>query len=64
MCPIDEKFLISVAVLGTDIDLAAALHMDPKENAAVADQGGEANRIDLRGQGQRAEQEGMLSPPP
>lgn len=50
---------ISVTVLGTGIDLAAALHMDPRENGAGAVQETEENYIGLRDQDQRAEQEGM-----
>ncbi|TFK11199.1 ras-related protein Rab-18-B-like [Platysternon megacephalum] len=43
-----------------DIDLAVALHMDPKENAVVVDRGAEENPIGLRDQDQRVEQEGMI----
>lgn len=41
-----------------DIDLAVALHMDPKENVVVVDRGAEENPIGLRDQDQRVEQEG------
>lgn len=41
-----------------DIDLAVALHMDPKENAVVVDRGAEENPIGLKDQDQRVEQEG------
>lgn len=43
---------------GTGIDLAAAHHMDPSENAAVVDQEAEENHIGLRDQDQRAERKG------
>lgn len=43
---------------GAGIDLAVVLHMDPNESTAEADQVVEENQVGLRGQDQRAEQEG------
>ncbi|KAJ7324821.1 hypothetical protein JRQ81_017841, partial [Phrynocephalus forsythii] len=42
---------------GAGKDLAAARHMDPRENRVAADLEGMENHIDLRDQDQRAEQE-------